>query len=170
MLYEVEIRFWINNTADVWSKLPFLKQLEWKTEKWHTEMFGIKLFEAGELLRISEIYYETHSRLFLGWKGVDKGKLANIREELGEEITDGITKSLILQTLGLERKSFKTSDNAVTYLSELSMPSFMTFSGENLALQRHLTLLRRFEYYYDVLERDRFAERSLSCWCLRCER
>jgi adenylate cyclase class IV len=135
MLYEVEIRFWINNTADVWSKLPFLKQLEWKTEKWHTEMFGIKLFEAGELLRISEIYYETHSRLFLGWKGVDKGKLANIREELGEEITDGITKSLILQTLGLERKSFKTSDNAVTYLSELSMPSFMTFSGENLALQ-----------------------------------
>jgi len=38
-----------------------------------------------------------------------------------------------------------------------------------ITLQRRFTLLRHFEYYYDVLERDCFAERSLSCWCLRCE-
>ena len=38
-----------------------------------------------------------------------------------------------------------------------------------IALQRRFTLLRRFEYYYDVLRRARFAARCLAGWRLRCE-
>ena len=43
------------------------------------------------------------------------------------------------------------------------------FSDQELALQRRFTLLRRFEYYYDVLRRARFAARCLAGWRLRCE-
>ena len=132
MAYEVEIRFWMNDISYVWKKLPFLKGLEWKTEIWYTEMFGIQLFKAGELLRISKIKYVTQDRLFLGWKGVDKGKLANIRNELGEEITKGITNSAILPIIGIQDTVHKTSQSVINALNQSGFSPFMSFSGKNL--------------------------------------
>ena len=53
---------------------------------------------------------------------------------------------------------------------QIQIPVFLAdvIAGE-LALQRRFTLLRRFEYYYDVLRRARFAARCLAGWRLRCE-
>ena len=132
MDYEVEIRAWMDDIPSIWKTMPFLNQLEWKKEKWQTSMFGRKIFEAGELLRISKIGLGTHSKFFLGWKSVDKGNVANIREELGEEITNGIINSTILKTVGLHRTDFRTSDQVVSALAEYDLLPFMTFSGENI--------------------------------------
>lgn len=132
MAYEVEIRFWLNDLSHIWKKLPFLKELEWKTEIWHTEMLGVRLFNAGELLRISKIKHGSQDRLFLGWKGVDKGKLANIRDELGEEITNGITSSSILPIVGVSNTVHETSGSVISALETSGLSSFMSFSGENL--------------------------------------
>ena len=67
-------------------------------------------------------------RYYLGYKGPDLGTVANIREEWGEEITDGIAGSAILATLGLA-DSYATHAAVVDALRDIGYAPFMGFTG-----------------------------------------
>jgi hypothetical protein len=86
-------------------------------------------------LRISRIKHGIHDKFFLGWKGADKGKFANIREELGEEITNGIINSSIFRIVGLGNATFETRSSVMATLVASGFLPFMAFSGENLVAQ-----------------------------------
>ena len=96
-----------------------------------TDFYGLELFNSDKILRIAEIFTRPKKRYFLGWKGTDMGHFANIREELQEEVTDGIVNSFILHRLG-GGHSFDSLDLVVREIERLGYNQFMDFSGENM--------------------------------------
>ena len=125
---EVEVRFRFSDRPEAFSQLPFLRPKMRPTGQWETTVYGLALFESGELLRISKVLLDDNTRWFLAWKGPDVGEFANIRQELGEEVTSGATASQILRRLGCSRETVKTRE-LDTELCSLGYEPFMSFSG-----------------------------------------
>ncbi|MEZ4862084.1 MAG: hypothetical protein R3C14_12280 [Caldilineaceae bacterium] len=126
--YEVEIRFCVANQAEAFALLPFLEASLGAPKAWSTEIVGRTIYSAGKLLRVGRVPPTGESRYYLGYKGPDLGAFANIRQELGEEITHGITQSEILTTLGLAATHTTTSAIVAT-LNEAGHRPFMAFAG-----------------------------------------
>jgi adenylate cyclase class IV len=127
---EVETRFFFKDQAEAFDILPFLAPCFTRNNRWKTVHFGPDLFQTDIMLRIGESQRETGNRIFLGWKGPDRGSFANIRAELDEEISAGIVDSQILTILGGEPQ--KTSALTVAEeLIRLGHTPFMEFTGEN---------------------------------------
>ena len=98
--YEVETRFQFTDKNEAYRVLPFLKSSLKLEIRWVTYFYGIDIFKAGGVLRMSKVFGYNDIRHFLTWKGPDTGSFADIRQELGEEITNGIKESDILKHLG----------------------------------------------------------------------
>ena len=157
MTYEVETRFRFDDVFQIWEELPALTTLSWKTEYWHTEILGKSYFESGQLLRISEVASQNNQpKYYLGWKGVDVGGFANIREELGEDITNGISESVILANLGVIPNTHSTLQSVVSILEKENFQRFLDFSGENQvvgdnAFGFHFKIMKCKDIKYPVL-------------------
>ena len=97
--YEVETRFHFIDKNEAYRVLPFLKSSLKLEIRWETDFYGIDIFKFGGVLRMSKVFGDNGIRHFFTWKGPDTGSFANIRQELGEEITNGIKESNILKHL-----------------------------------------------------------------------
>lgn len=130
--FEVEIRCHFNNHDEAYKTLPFLHSCLQHEMIWTSTFYGLEMFKSGRLLRISSVESTNKERrLFLGWKGPDIGEFANIRQELDEDITDGIVNSEILQRLGGQQKNW-TFQGIIQELERLGHHQFMSFEGKDI--------------------------------------
>ncbi|HOJ76949.1 MAG TPA: hypothetical protein PLZ08_01250 [Bacillota bacterium] len=129
--YEVETRFFFNSVEEAFAALPFLESSLTAHSKWQTYHYGLSLYHQDQVLRVGELVKNNNpTQFFLGWKGVDTGSFANIRAEIDEEITNGITNSAILAMLG-GKSTHQSKDDVINELIHLNHSEFMQFSGEN---------------------------------------
>lgn len=126
--YEIEIRFCVEQPEDAFALLPFLEQSLGAPKVWATEIVGRDIYESGRLLRLGRVPPTGETRYYLGYKGPDVGTTANIRQEWGEEITNGIAQSTILSTVGLSGR-YGTRAAVVDALQEAGYLPFMGFAG-----------------------------------------
>ena len=128
--YEVEIRFRFQNHQEVYRVLPFLRSILQHDGEWETTIYGQDLFKSGELLRLSKVVLDEKIRWFFAWKGPDLGEFANIRQEIGEEVTNGVIESQILQFLK-GKKEIRSPQALDLELDLLGDERFMSFTGNN---------------------------------------
>ena len=67
----------------------------------------------------------------MGWKGEDTGTFANIREEIDEIITCGVSESRILDKLGSQNKTLPRNKISAE-LKKLGYQRFMFWRGADL--------------------------------------
>ncbi len=128
--FEVEVRFHFQDRKEVLCRLPFLRSKMWHSGQWETTIYGLALFKSGQLLRISKVLLDEKTRWSLAWKGPDVGEFANIRQELGEEVTNGAIASPILRRLECNKEAVSTRE-LDTELRYLGYDPFMSFSGDD---------------------------------------
>ncbi len=126
--YEIEIRFCVSSPEEAYALLPFFEQSLRAPKRWATDIIGRDLYETGRLLRLGRTLSPDRTRYWLGYKGPDLGTVANIRQEWGEEITDGIRASAILPMLKLAA-DYPTHDAVIDALTQAGYTSFMHFAG-----------------------------------------
>ncbi|MEZ4733797.1 MAG: hypothetical protein R3E79_42420 [Caldilineaceae bacterium] len=126
--YEIEIRFCVARPEDAFALLPFLEESLGAPKVWATDIVGREVYASGRLLRLGRVPPTGNTRYYLGYKGPDTGTFANIRQEWGEEITNGITGSAILAALGLA-DSHATHGAVVDVLHGAGYLPFMGFAG-----------------------------------------
>lgn len=126
--YEIEIRFCVASLAEASALLPFFEQSLRTPKSWATDIIGRDLYESGRLLRLGRTISADGTRYTLGYKGPDLGTIANIRQEWGEEITEGIEASAILPMLGLAA-DYPTCAAVVDALYTAGYTPFMDFAG-----------------------------------------
>lgn len=126
--YEIEIRFCVERPEEAYTLLPFLEGSLGAPKVWATDIVGRGVYETGRLLRLGRVPPTGNTRYYLGYKGPDVGSVANIRQEWGEEITEGIAKSAILAQLGLTG-SHRTQTAIVELLQNAGYTPFMGFAG-----------------------------------------
>ena len=130
--YEIEVRFHFNDTDHAYEKLPFIRSCLERQTSWTTTFYGLELFQSGQLLRTSEVVLNETSSYYIGWKGPDIGKFANIRQEVDENITSAIADSSILESLG-GNKNTGGIQGVTRELERLGYHRFMSFKGIDLA-------------------------------------
>ena len=128
MTYEVEIRFIAETAEEAFTTVPFLEASLGESKEWSTEILDRSIFEDGRLLRVGWAQSGDVRLDFIGFKGPDEGRVANIRQEWGEEISDGIVDSQIMALLGLSA-TFATADAIRKTLVDAGHVPFMSFSG-----------------------------------------
>ena len=129
--FEVEMRCHFQDPAEAYDTLPFLKSSIEREIGWVTRHYGLELFKAGQVLRMSEVIRPDGLQRYLGWKGPDIGTIANIRQEIEEDITNGINGSVVLKTVG-GNSDISTPEAAEQELARLGHGEFMSFHGRNL--------------------------------------
>ncbi|TCL68505.1 hypothetical protein EDC14_101345 [Hydrogenispora ethanolica] len=128
--YEVETRFYFSGPAEAFAVLPFGDSALTRTYRWRTVHYSPALFQRDEILRIGYLESESGPKVLLGWKGPDRGKLINIREELDEDVSGEIAESRILAKIG-GRSAGGSAAAVAAELERLGHRPFMEFSGEN---------------------------------------
>ena len=131
MQYEVEIRCCFDNRDEAFERFPFLASSLQEEATWTNSTYGLDLFKSGQLLRTSEVRFDSEISYYIGWKGPDIGNFANIRQELDEEITGGIRNSAILGRLG-GSGTLATPQEVIRELERLGYKPFMSFHGIDL--------------------------------------
>lgn len=133
MPYEVEIRFIADSPEDAFARVPFLKDSLGAPKEWSSEIVGRSIFDEGRLLRAgwsrgTAGRNEDDKRWAIGYKELDVGNQANIREEWGEETTTGIADSEILAQMGIVG-AFASPDAVMDALAAAGHQPFMGFFG-----------------------------------------
>lgn len=128
--YEVEIRCHFADRHEAYQKLPFFHESLYSEAAWSSGIYGLSLFKSGQLLRVGEVHVSSETRIFLRWKSQDIGTFANIRTEIGDEITNGIRDSLVLRQLG-GQSGFLTAQQVIEELERLGHHQFMGFEGHD---------------------------------------
>jgi hypothetical protein len=131
-VFEVESRYRFDNVDEAYQALPFLRTTLEHRSIWSTAIYGLTLFRAGRLLRTAKVEVDEKTRHFIGWKGPDTGKFANIRQELDEEISAVTTGNRVLRFIG-GRPDLDNFDDVVRELERLGHPPFMSFEGIDLS-------------------------------------
>jgi len=126
--YEVEIRFCTATAEEAYRLLPFLQASLGDEKSWSTEILGRELYEAGKLLRVGTVPTAAKTHYYLGYKNRDEGQIANIRQEWGEEITNGTADSAILALLEIQ-DPFATPQALIEGLHQAGHSTFMDFAG-----------------------------------------
>ena len=129
--FEVEIRCHFDSADDAYKTVPFLHSCLRHEMIWSSSIYGQEFFKAGKLLRVSKTTVDNKTQYYLGWKGCDTGTFANIREEIDEVITAGITGSEILRKLGAQNSTLSRKDITAA-LKFLGYQKFMSFRGYDL--------------------------------------
>jgi hypothetical protein len=130
-IYEVEFRCHFKDDSEAFRALPFLQPSLTRRTEWVTYFYGLELFRSGRLLRIAEVTFNHKTDYYLGWKGPDTGRFANIRQEIDEDITTGIVDSAILDILG-GRPSLAGRGEIIQEMERLGHHRFMSFEGTNI--------------------------------------
>ena len=146
MQFEVEIRCPFDSPEEAYDTIPFLRSSLSRECSWESTLFGLHMFKDGQLLRRGIIRTDGETRYYLGWKGPDIGKVANIRQELEEDITEGIKESAILSRLD-GKKSYDTYREVIREIEELGYTPFLSFTGKDVSgyyehLGLHLKLMK----------------------------
>ena len=129
--FEIEFRCWFVTEAEAFAALPFLKSSLTVPVDWTDAYYGFELFQRGEVLRFAGVMGAGEARYSLGWKGVDTGTFANLRQELNEEVTAGIPHSRILAALAHEEGPCSLSE-IVPALESAGHCYFMSYDGRSL--------------------------------------
>lgn len=130
-VFEVETLFHFLSPDEAWQILPMFQPCINQEVQWNTVHYGRELFHGDQILRVSRIIRQGKTSFWLGWKGPDQGKFANIRVEIEEDITEGINNSSVLSQLGCE-KTLANPEMVAAALSQSGHQEFMAFSGKNL--------------------------------------
>ncbi len=126
--FEVEIRFAFDSLAEARRKIPFLDGCLKEIKPWKSSIYGPELFHFGSLLRIGTIFPETNPISYLCLKGPDAGRYANIRREMEEVITNGVSNSAVLGYLG-GTTGAAGPEEVSDELERLGHVKFMSFEG-----------------------------------------
>jgi hypothetical protein len=129
IVYEVEFRCHFACIDEASTFLPFLLPDLKRRCTWRTAIHGLSYFQSGKLIRTADVIDEKGPRYYVGWKGPDTGKFANIRQEVDEEIMPK-TSSRILKYLGGNAEVNSLQD-VTTELDRLGHNQFMEFEGED---------------------------------------
>ena len=132
ILFEVEVRCYFESFEETHRILPFLHPCLQHHYSYRTTFRGLELFKSGRLLRTAEVVTDKDTRYFITWKGQDTGKFANIRQEINEEVTEGIANSFILRSLG-SRESFNSYHSVLKELEQNGYSGFMSFEGTDFS-------------------------------------
>jgi adenylate cyclase class IV len=130
-LFEVEFRCHFNNPDDAYQALPFMRSCLDRQVIWNGTFYGLELFQSGQVLRTADVVEGKNTQYYMTWKGPDTGKFANIRQEIVENITDGITNSSIFSLLG-GRERIQNKNEAIQELERLGYNRFMSWMGTDL--------------------------------------
>jgi adenylate cyclase class IV len=98
---------------------------------WASGIYGKEFFKAGKLLRMSKTTVDGRTEYYMGWKGEDTGTFANIREEIDEVITDGVTDSRIMEKVGSQIRTLPRNKISAE-LKQLGHRRFMSWRGADL--------------------------------------
>jgi hypothetical protein len=98
---------------------------------WYSGIYGEEFFKAGRLLRMSKTTVDGRTEYYMGWKGEDTGTFANIREEIDEVVTNGVTDSRILEKLGSQNTTLSRNKISAE-LKKLGYQRFMSWRGADL--------------------------------------
>jgi hypothetical protein len=128
-VYEVEFRCHFESVDEASAFLPFLLPGLNRRCTWRTAIHGLSYFQSGKLIRTAEVIDNKGPIYYVGWKGPDTGKFANIRQEVDEEITP-TTSSCILKYLGGKAQVNNLND-VIGELNRLGHSQFMEFEGED---------------------------------------
>jgi hypothetical protein len=128
-VYEVEFRCHFESVDEASAYLPFLLTGLKRRCTWKTAIHGLSYFQSGKLIRTAGVVDDRGPKYYVGWKGPDTGKFANIRQELDEEITPK-TYSNILRYLGGKAQVNNLND-VIGELDRLGHRQFMQFEGED---------------------------------------
>lgn len=160
--FEVETRYRFADKQEVFTMLPFLAAAFHDRNAWHTVHYGLELFKRDVILRINESCRDGETKSSLGWKSPDFGEVVNVREELDEDITCGITNSRVLALFGIEG-NFPALADVSDALTHRGCCAFMEFTGANefgfyvpLGLQLKLMHCSELKYPY-MLEIEKTA-------------
>ena len=129
--YEVEIRCHFSSAEEAYRTIPFLRACLKHEMVWASGIYGEEFFKSGRLLRMSKTTIDGRTEYYMGWKGEDTGNFANIREEIDEVITDGVTDSRILQKLGSQNTTLNRNKISAE-LKKLGHRRFMSWRGTDL--------------------------------------
>jgi adenylate cyclase class IV len=129
--YEVEIRCHFSNADEAYRTIPFLRACLKHEMVWFSGIYGEDFFKAGKLLRMSKTTVDGETKYFMGWKGSNTGTFANIREEIDEVITHGVTDSRILEKLGSQNRTLPRNKISAE-LKKLGHQRFMSWRGADL--------------------------------------
>jgi len=129
--YEVEIRCHFNNPDEAYRTIPFLQACLKHEMVWYSGIYGEECFKAGRLLRMSKTTVDGRTEYYMGWKGEDTGTFANIREEIDEVVTNGVTDSRILEKLGSQNTTLSRNKISAE-LKKLGYQRFMSWRGADL--------------------------------------
>jgi adenylate cyclase class IV len=129
--YEVEIRCRFDNAEEADQTIPLLHACLKHEMVWSSGIYGEEFFKAGKLLRMSKTTVDGKTEYYLGWKGADTGTFANIREEIDEVITGGVSESRILEKLGSQNRNLSRNKISAE-LKSLGNQRFMSFRGRDL--------------------------------------
>ncbi len=160
--YEIEIRFCVASPEEAYVLLPFFEQSLRAPKNWATDIIGRELYESGRLLRLGRTRSADGVRYSLGYKGPDLGTIANIRQEWGEEITDGIQASAILPALGLAA-DYPTYTAVIDALYSAGYTPFMNFAGvDRLGYDASLDLHTKLCHCEAILDQQYLIELEMS--------
>ena len=129
--YEVEIRCHFDSVEEAYNKIPFLRACLKHEMVWASGIYGEEFFKAGRLLRMSKTTIDGRTEYYMGWKGEDTGTFANIREEIDEVITNGITISRILEKLGSQNLTMPRNKISAEF-KKLGYKRFMSWRGADI--------------------------------------
>ena len=129
--YEVEIRCHFDGVEEAYNKIPFLRACLKHEMVWASGIYGKEFFKAGKLLRMSKTTVDGRTEYYMGWKGEDTGTFANIREEIDEVITDGVTDSRIMEKVGSQIRTLPRNKISAE-LKQLGHRRFMSWRGADL--------------------------------------
>ena len=130
-VFEVETRFPFKDQEEAYRVLPFLETSLNRKMEWSTGFYGQDILLAGKMLRKSEVKIDGETRHFICWKGPDTGTLINIRQEVSEEVTTGITESSVMRILG-GKADLETPEQVVKELERLGHGRYMSFTGTDM--------------------------------------
>ena len=129
--YEIEFRCQFGSDEEAYRLLPFLKaSLKWEYN-WFDNYHGLAVFKSGQVLRASGVYGIQGQRYFLGWKGPDRGRFANLRRELNEETTERIENSAIIHHFCKTQKTYLPQEIEPA-LDQAGYTKFMSYQGHSL--------------------------------------
>jgi hypothetical protein len=129
--YEVEIRCHFDSADEAYRTIPFLRACLKHEMVWTSGIYGEEFFKAGKLLRMSKTTIDGRTEYYMGRKGEDTGTFANIREEIDEVITNGVTDSRILEKLGSQNRTLPRNKISAE-LKKQGYQRFMSWRGVDL--------------------------------------
>lgn len=142
--YEVEFRCHFADRGEAFEKIPFLARGLQGRCTWETAIYGPEYFKSGLLLRTAAVVDGKGPRYYIGWKGSDTGKFANIRQELDGEIGSASSQAILRYFGGKTNPG--TLAEVSRELERLGYHRFMSFSGEDASgyyqpLDLHLKIM-----------------------------